>query len=139
MSSGLSANVEVDELDVKAAQQASEAFRLLLKGIKNIGIYRHAENRFAEFLQPAHEALTAFLEEYEILPLKLLPYSLEYKKQAIYEDQNKENLTYKFYRDGMRFLMFRRGLPVDELLRFVIIAMTSFNDTQLFREDTNTP
>src|SRR5688500_15118827 len=138
MSSGVSANVEVDELDVKAAQQASEAFRLLLKGIKNIGIYRHAENRFNEILQPAYDALTAFLDEYEILPLKLSPYTLEYKKQIIYEDQNKENLTYKFYRDGMRFLMFRRGLPPDELLRFVMIAMASFNDKQLFNEDTIT-
>lgn len=138
MSSGASSNVEVDELDAKAAQQASEAFRLLLKGIKNIGIYRHAENRFAEFLQPAHEALVAFLEEYEILPLKLLPYTLEYKKQVIYEDQDKENLTYKFYRDGMRFLMFRRGLPIDELLRFVMVAVASITDKQLFNEDTIT-
>jgi hypothetical protein len=138
MSSGASSNVEVDELDAKAAQQASEAFRLLLKGIKNIGIYRHAENRFAEFLQPAHEALVAFLEENEILPLKLLPYTLEYKKQVIYEDQDKENLTYKFYRDGMRFLMFRRGLPIDELLRFVMVAVASITDKQLFNEDTIT-
>jgi hypothetical protein len=138
MTSGMSAAAEVDEQDVRAAQQASEAFRLLLKGIKNIGIYRHAENRFPEFLQPAFEALNAFLEEFEILPLKLLPYTLEYKKQVIYEDQDKENLTYKFYRDGMRFLLFRRGLPIDELLRFVLIAISSLNDRQLFNEDTIT-
>lgn len=125
----------VDEVDVQAAEQAAEAFRLLLKGLKNIGIYKHAENRYAEFLAPAHQALTAFLDEYEILPLKLTPYTLEYKKQVIYEDQDKENLTYKFYRDGMRFLLFRRGLPDDELLRFVLIAMEKLNERQLFNED----
>ncbi len=136
MSSSVSA--DIDPEDVQAAQQASEAFRLLLKGIKNIGIYRHAENRFGEFLQPAYEALAAFLEENEILPLKLLPYTLEYKKQVIYEDQDKENLTYKFYRDGMRFLLLRRGLTADELLRFVMIAVSHWSEKQLFNEDTIT-
>ena len=136
MTSGLAA--EINEEDLRAAQQASEAFRLLLKGIKNIGIYRHAETRFSEFLQPAYDALNAFLEEFEILPLKLLPYTLEYKKQVIYEDQDKENLTYKFYRDGMRFLLLRRGIQIDELLRFVMIAMSTLNDRQLFNEDTIT-
>src|SRR5688572_21623601 len=136
MSSGVAA--EVDQEDLRAAQEAAEAFRLLLKGIKNIGIYRHVENRFPEFLQPAFKALTAFLKENEILPLKLQPYTLEYKKQVIYEDQDKENLTYKFYRDGMRFLLFRRGIAIDELLRFVMIAISTLNDRQLFNEDTIT-
>src|SRR5262245_28517117 len=104
---------------IRQAQQAAQAFSLLLKGIKNIGIYRHAESRYTEYLEPAHKALEGFLEVEGLLPLKLTPYTLEYKKHVIYEDQNKENLTYKFYRDGMRFLMFRQGLPIEELLRFV--------------------
>jgi hypothetical protein len=127
-----------DELDQQAAQQASDAFRLLLKGIKNINIYRHAEGRFSEFLEPAHTALSGFLDEHEVLPLKLTPFTLEYKKQVIYEDQDKENLTYKFYKDGMRFLMLRKGLPADELLKFVLVATSQYNDRQLFQEDTIT-
>src|SRR6185295_17648922 len=80
----------------------------------------------------------AFLELDPVLPLKLTPYTLEFKKQVIYEDQNKENLTYKFYRDGMRFLMFRQGLPIEELLRFVLIAMESRSEAAQFQEDTIT-
>src|ERR1041385_1866126 len=85
-----------DEEIARQAQQAAQAFSLLLKGIKNIGIYRHAESRFTEYLEPAHKAFEAFLEVEGFLPLKLTPYTLEYKKHVIYEDQNKENLTYKF-------------------------------------------
>jgi HEAT repeat protein len=120
------------------AQQAATAFALLLKGIKNINIYRHAQARYTEYLDPAHKAITAFLDEHEVLPLKLSPYTLEYKKHVIYEEQSKENLTYKFYRDGMRFLMFRLGLPIEELLRFVLLVMENYSESALFQEDSIT-
>jgi hypothetical protein len=127
---------EADEEEiVRKAQLAANVFALLLKGIKNIGIYRHAESRYQEYLEPAHKALTEFLEAEGLLPLKLTPYTLEYKKHVIYEDQDKENLTYKFYRDGMRFLLFREGLPIEELLRFVLLAMEKQSESALFQED----
>lgn len=121
--------------NIALAQQSANAFALLLKGIKNIGIYRHAESRYMEYLAPAHRALSDFLEQHTVLPLKLSPYTLEFKKHVIYEDLNKENLTYKFYRDGMRFLLFRKGLPIEELLRFVLLAMETQSEAALFQED----
>src|SRR6185436_19964204 len=90
-------DIDPDVLE-RNAQEISQILALLLKGIKNIGIYKHAESRYREYLEPAHKALDAFLEIEPVLPLKLTPYSLEYKKHVVYEDQNKENLTYKFYR-----------------------------------------
>lgn len=126
---------DAEQESARLAQQAADVFRLLLKGLKNIGIYKHAESRYMEYLEPAHTAMTAFLEENESLSLKLSPYTLEYKKQVIYEDQDKENLTYKFFRDGMRFLMFRRGLPPEELLRFVLLASETQSEAALFQED----
>lgn len=116
-------------------EAAARVFQMLLKGIKNIGIYRHAENRYPEYLEPAHRLLTQFLEEHESLPLRLEPFSLKYRGQPIYEDEDRENLTYKFYRDGVRYLIFRRGIPVEELLNFVLLAMERFNERLLFQED----
>jgi HEAT repeat protein len=118
-----------DEADDAVAQDIAQMFALLLKGLKNIGIYRHAENRYAEFLAPAHQMMSSFLEREMILPLK---------KRVIYEDQNKENLTYKFYRDGMRFLIFRQGVPVEELLRFLLLILDSHADASYAHEDTIT-
>ena len=117
------------------ARTVAEFVQLLLKGIKNIGIYQHAKNRYEEFLTPAFEALTAFLEVHRSLPLKIGPYTLEYKKQVVYEDHDKENLTYKYYRDGLRFLVFREGLPIDELLKFVLLSAVRLGEDALFRED----
>jgi hypothetical protein len=114
---------EASEADAIAAEQASQVFFHLLKGLKNIGIYRHNTSRYADYLNPAYQALTEFLEQWHNLPLKLGPYTLEYNKQVIYEEQSKENLTYRFYRDGMRFLIFREGLEPEELLRFILLAI----------------
>lgn len=120
---------------LEQAREVAQFVNQLLKGIKNIGIYKHAESRYREYLEPAHKIVETFLEVEGILPLKLTPYTLEFKKHVVYEDQNKENLTYKFYRDGMRYLMFRQGLPVDELLRFVLLAMETPTEAALFQED----
>ncbi len=118
-----------------AAALTSSAVAALLKGIKNIGIYRHAQDRYVEFLAPAHASFSEFFQAHGPLPLKLGPYSLEYKRQVVYEDEDNENLTYKFYRDGVRFLIFRPGLPVEELLRFVLLAMENFSESALRQED----
>ncbi len=135
MSSQPSEN-ELDSADdAGSAQEVAQIVHHLLKGIKNIGIYLHAESRFGEFLEPAHAAFTAFLEVNQVLPLKLGPYTLEHKKHVVYEEADKENLTYKFYRDGLRYLIFRRGLPLEELLKFVLLAMGRQSEASLFQED----
>ncbi|NJK88929.1 MAG: HEAT repeat domain-containing protein [Myxococcales bacterium] len=120
------------------ARRVREMFSVLLKSIKTIGIYRHAETRYTEYLEPAFDAMTKFLSDKESLPLKLEPFALKYHNHVIYEDHAKENLTYKFYKDGVRFLIFRRGLPMHELLSFVLLAMENLQEAQLSYEDSVT-
>ena len=126
---------EAEQAERRVAEQAAHIFGLILKGLKNIGIYRHAESRYTEYLEPAYRGLTEFLNEHGNLPLKLGPYTLQYKEHVIYEEQSKENLTYRFYRDGMRFLVFREGLSAEELLRFVLLAIQNQSEAQLSQED----
>ena len=117
------------------ARDAENFIQLLQKGIKNIGIYLHAEERYGDFLAPAFHALELFLEDNGSLPLKLGPYALYFKQIAVYEDEDRENLTYKFYKDGMRYLIFRPGISLEELLRFVLLAMGRYSEHALFHED----
>jgi len=126
---------EGEVIDESAAREAAQVFQLILKGLKNIGIYRHAQSRYTEYLEPAFQVLTQFLEREHIMPLKLGPYTLEYKKQVIYEEESKENLTYKFYRDGMRFMIFREGIEIDEMLRFFLLTLDAQTEAALFHED----
>ncbi|MBX2814060.1 MAG: HEAT repeat domain-containing protein [Myxococcales bacterium] len=118
-----------------AARDAAHFFALLLKGIKSINLYRHAEERFTEFISPAHTALARFLHKYKSLPLRLSPYMLQYKGSPVYHEKSKENLTYKLYRDGMRYVVFRTGISRGELLRFSILSSGTYSERELLRED----
>lgn len=100
----------------------------LTKGIKNIGIYRHNTAKYPEFLQKAFEALTRFTEKHGPLSLKVEAQCFSLFKQPVFEvSEGSDNLPYKFYRDGIRHLIFRPELTLDELVSFVLIALSDPN------------
>ncbi len=97
----------------------------LAKGIKNIGIYRHNVAKYPEMLQRAFEAMTKYCERWGSLPLKVEAECFSMFKQPVFQAAEKsENIPYKFYKDGIRHLIFRQGMQVDELVEFVLIGLT---------------
>lgn len=94
----------------------------LLKAIKQIGMYRHNEARFPEFLEKAHEALTAYTDAHGPLTLKVEASNLTSLGQPLFAEDSA--LPYKFYRDGIRQLIFRTGLRRQELVKFTLIALS---------------
>lgn len=94
----------------------------LLKGIKQIGMYRHNEARFPEFLGRAHEALSAYTDKHGSLSLKVEQQNFVLHGEPIFAESTP--LPYKFYRDGIRQLIFRPGLGLEELVTFTLIALS---------------
>lgn len=94
----------------------------LLKGIKQIGMYRHNEARFSEFLGGALEAVNAFTEKHGPLSVKVEQQNFSLYGQPLFSEDTP--LPYKFFRDGIRQLIFRPGLGPDELVTFTLIALS---------------
>jgi hypothetical protein len=94
----------------------------LLKGIKQIGMYRHNEARFPEFLSRATEALAAYTDKYGPLSLKVEQQNFMLQGEPTFSEDTP--LPYKFFRDGIRQLIFRPGLTVSELVTFTLIALS---------------
>src|SRR5437016_3165507 len=92
----------------------------LLKGIKQIGMYRHNDSKFAEFLGPAQRALSDFTDKHGSLSLKIEAQNFNLLGQSLFAEESA--MPYKFYKDGVRQLIFRPGLPVEELVKFTLIA-----------------
>lgn len=105
----------------------------LLKGIKQIGMYRHAEGKYGEFLAKAHEALNAYFAAHGLLQLKVELTNLALHGQELFNEDNP--MPYKFYKDGIRQLIFRPGFTVEELVDFTLVALS---DPDRGAEDLNT-
>ncbi|QSQ15226.1 HEAT repeat domain-containing protein [Myxococcus landrumensis] len=109
------------EVREKVEMARTFAFHLL-KGIKQIGMYRHNEARFPEFLGKALESIAQFTEKFGPLSLKVEQQNLMLHGETLFSEDTP--LPYKFYRDGIRQLIFRPGLAVEELVTLTLIALS---------------
>jgi hypothetical protein len=94
----------------------------LLKGIKQIGMYRHNEAKFPEFLKQALDAIAAYADKYGPLSLKVEQQNFMLHGETLFSEDTP--LPYKFFRDGIRQLIFRPGMKLEELVTFTLIALS---------------
>lgn len=94
----------------------------LLKGIKQIALYRHSEDKFAGFLSRAHEVVLDYTDRFGPLSLRVEPQNFMLQGEPLFAED--DALPYRFYREGIRQLIFRPGLPVEELVAFTQVALS---------------
>ncbi len=107
-----------------------EIFVQFLKGSKSIGLYRHNTPRFPEFMQKTFDLLTAYLEGHEALTIKVETSTFALYGQPLLPADADSRMPYKFHQEGIRHLVFRRGLTLDELVKFALITATNFDDAK---------
>ncbi|MGZ3447195.1 MAG: HEAT repeat domain-containing protein, partial [Myxococcaceae bacterium] len=103
----------------------------LLKGIKQIGMYRHNESRYTEYLEKAHAAVREYTGRWGPLVFKVEQQNFHLFDQPLFTEDTP--LPFKFWRDGIRQFIFRPGLRPDELVTFTLIALS---DVEKQGEDT---
>ncbi len=112
--------------------EVAKAFAFhLLKGIKQIGMYRHNDTRYGEYLQKSHEAVRTYTDTYGPLTFKVEQQNFLLFDQPLFPEET--NLPFKFWRDGIRQFIFRQGLRLDELVTFTLVALS---DVDKQGEDT---
>jgi hypothetical protein len=108
---------------------AREFFVQLRKATKTIGMYRHQEGRFSEFVQPAH-ALLKEVTATAPLGIKVTAESFLLGEEVLLtQDEGGENFPYRFFREGVRHLTLRTGITEDELKRLTLIMLTQSERT----------
>ncbi|MBI5525704.1 MAG: HEAT repeat domain-containing protein [Deltaproteobacteria bacterium] len=123
--------------DDRRIPAVEEIFRQLIKAVKTIAIYSHNPKAFEGFINPVFTLISKFLKTEQALPLRVDATSFIYMGAEVYRETGDDlNLTYKFYRDGVRKLVFRQGIELPELLKFVSIASASTKGTSAVSEDT---
>ncbi len=127
---------EADPMDDPNLRKQVEAARAvtfhLLKGVKMIGMYRHNESKYGEYLQKAWEAVDQYTEQHGPLSLRVDLTNFLLHRQELFSEDNP--LPYKFFKDGIRQIVFRPGFSLEEMTTFTLIALS---DPDRGAEDLN--
>ena len=125
-----------DEEVARRVAEMKEFFDQWQRSVKTIGIYRHNTSHYGEYLERTYRLMAGMLEKYGSIALKVEQLGFKYLDVVVYEDEpTEQNFAHKFYRDGVRILIFRAGLTAQELLNFVLICLTNFNSSEMLHED----
>ncbi len=111
---------------------ARGVMKSLLKSIKQMGLYRHATEKYAEFLKAAHLELIRFTEDFGTLQLKVELTNFCLHGAELFDEGNP--ISYRFFKDGIRQILFRPGFTLEELVTFTTIALS---DVDRGAEDIN--
>ncbi|RME25881.1 MAG: hypothetical protein D6806_07135, partial [Deltaproteobacteria bacterium] len=125
-----------DEQIARRIADAKQLFDHFNRALKNISIYRHNVARFKEYLAATYQHLKRILKNYGTIAFRVEQLGFKYFGQMVYEqDATEQNIAHKFYRSGVRILIFREGLDEDELLKFTEICLTNFHKAEYMFED----
>ncbi|WP_224366670.1 HEAT repeat domain-containing protein [Hyalangium versicolor] len=119
---GTAPEPSADPVVREKVEQARNFTFQLLKGIKQIGMYRHNEAKFPEFLGRALEAIEEYTAKHGPLSLKVEQQNFLLFGEPLFSESTP--LPYKFFRDGIRQLIFRPGMMLPELVTFTLIALS---------------
>lgn len=106
----------------KQVESARTVAYTLLKGVKTISMYRHNESKYGEYLQKAWEAVNAYTETFGPLNLRVEITNFSLFKQDVFTEENP--IPYKFFKDGIRQIIFRPGFTLEEMTTFTMISLS---------------
>jgi len=113
-----------------------EYFTQLQKSLKKIGLYRHQADQYAQFLSPAFGVLQKVLDQQGTVGLKVEQNVFKYRGAPVFDEPpSEQNPAFRLYREGVRLLIFREGLTVEELLDFVLICLSHQQARGRIQED----
>jgi hypothetical protein len=113
-----------------------EFFAQLRKSLKKIGLYRHQADQYAQFLSPAFGVLQEILDRQGTVGLKVEQNTFKYRGAAVFDEPpSEQNPAFRLYREGVRLLIYRTGLTVQELLDFVLICLGPRRERGRIQED----
>ncbi len=99
---------------------AQELIQIFQRAKKSLRMYPSNNPISARMIEEAFRHTESFLLEHGDLELKFRQNEILFGDQVIYHSQDKEeNFAFFFFKDGMRELVFRRGLVIGELGEFL--------------------
>jgi len=113
-------------------REARDILQTLIKAKKNIRMYPENNPIYVKTLEDTFVRFTNFLDYRDDFKLHIKQNSISYESEELYSSTEKEdNLALFFFKDGLRELTFKKGLPRDELEEFLKIIAREFDRQEI--------
>lgn len=123
---------EFEKLNLVELESVKRLVQLLSNTLKSLLIYPSNNPIPKEFKRKLHLSLSEFLDSNDELKLEISPSQFLYEEKVVYEDGEKEEgLAYVLHKDGIRELVFLKGLEQGEMEDFVEVMQASLKSTDL--------
>lgn len=109
-------------------RQARDILQSIIKAKKTLRMYPNNNPIYVKTLEDLFARFGDFFHFKGDLTLKIKQHSISYDSEEVYQNPEKEdNLALFFFKDGLRELTFRQGLPQEELESFMRIIASDFD------------
>ncbi len=106
--------------------EVQEFFGRLQNSLRSIAADYNNTSRYDANLRPAYQALANFFERFDSLALNVEPLAFNYLDAVVYQAEDSDtNIARRLYRDGVRRLIFRRGIAFEELLDLILTLIAN--------------
>jgi hypothetical protein len=125
-----------DDLKAQQAAEVRVVFDKLRKSMKQIALYRHNVDRYAEYLEPYTQGMRDLLDRMPLVSLKVDAMAYKIGQHIVFEDDSREgNLIFPLWSVGVRMLMFKNGCTAEEMQKFFLLCMGASDPEKKGRED----
>jgi len=119
---GVSGEVTLAERGLmrRKTRELQRLLAVFLKAGKTLRLYSEDHRFFAGFADEFMTRLNEQFVEKDSVTFEITPVSINWEGHVVFENrEQRENLAFKLYRDGVRLLQFRRGVTTAEVRDFV--------------------
>jgi hypothetical protein len=122
----------VDMTKSDDTREAKEILQTLIKAKKNIRIYPENNPVYIKTLDDVFARFSNYLAYHDDFKLQIKQNSISHDGEELYYNAEKEdNLALFFFKDGLRELTFRKGVPREELEDFLRIIAREFDREEI--------
>ncbi len=109
------------------------------KAYRTIGTYPETHDLVKQATTELYKRFEAFFAKHERLDIRIESMRMMFLHQTIWEEDQKENaFCFNLFRDGIRKLLFFRGMPAEEIESLMIRLFRYVNDHSNYEEDSVT-
>jgi len=128
-----------EEISPEMFEYVEKLYRQFAKTFKTIGTYPETHEMVQQAIGRLYQMFVTCFDEFERLDFEISSMQVFFHGQAVFSEDQKENgFCFNLFRDGVRNLIFFRGMPESELRSLLVSLYQYINNSKSYEIDAVT-